>query len=326
MNVYYYIYCNGVLGVETNIADFKWIYGSVAPAATKKEYDKCDVKFEINLTHEKELSEYRADDRFQSYYWNAEAHTISCRRTVLGKIKIGYNISLGEDKIVAEIGRNYYKFVNIRIMNLHGVYYLLSDLANILLLRKGYLTLYASAIYCEPLNKGIVCFGAPNMGKTLTATKLCEKEQYRLVGEDVVIAKGKTLFACPWTASFRKKRSNFDSAGAFGRTVAQSSYEICQTCEATDLMALTAGENRTSGRQAFLNKISMMNGYLFNYCATPIVKILGYFDETYCQDWYKRATAYLEQLLDRCQYNFVYADDPTQYSSLVDNLVMGGTQ
>lgn len=323
MSTYYYIYCDGILGVETNIADFKWIYGSVAPVATKQNYEKCVVKFVVNVMPEKQLKEYSADDCFQSYIWNSENHTISYRRSLLGNIKIGYNISMMGDKIVAEIGKSYYRFVRNRVMNLHGIYWLLSDLANMFLLYKGYLTLYASAVYYEPLNKGIVCFGSPNMGKTLTATSLCEKEEYSLVGEDIVIMQGNHLLACPWTASYRKKASCLDSAGALGRTTSKITNEVCENCDVTNLVVLTAKKEVSLDKACFLDKISILNGYLFNYCASPIVKILGYFDKTYCQDWNKYAIVYLEQMLNHCQYNFVYADNPIQYGSLIDDIVMG---
>ena len=326
MGTYYYIYCDGVLGVETDVADFKWIYGSLAPAATKQDYDCCVIKFKINLVKEKALKEFSVSDRFQSYCWDSANQTISCRRSILGKIDLGYNISVSEDKVTAEIGKNYYRFVKNRVMNLHGIYWLLSDLANILLLRKGYLTLYASAVHCASLNRGVVCFGPPGMGKTLTATGLCEKGGYTLVGEDIVIANKNRLLSCPWTASYRKKKSNFDSAGSLGRTAAQSSYEICRACEATDFVLLTAGEKASFDKAAFLNKISMLNGYLFNYCASPVVKMLGYFDETYCHDWNKHAIAYLEQMLDSCQYHTVCADDPIQYVSLIDDIMISETK
>ena len=67
----------------------------------------------------------------------------------------------------------------------------------------------------------------------------------------------------------------------------------------------------------------MLNGYLFNYCTSPIVQILGYFDETYSKDWNKHTITYLEQLLNICQYHSVCADNPMQYGYLVDDIVTG---
>ena len=89
-NEYYYVYCNGVLGVKTNIRNFRWIYGSVAPETILEEYEKCAVKFDICLKPEQELSEHNCDYSFQSYKWNDSEKIIGFRRSFLKKIKIGY--------------------------------------------------------------------------------------------------------------------------------------------------------------------------------------------------------------------------------------------
>ena len=138
-NEKYFVYCDGILGVKTNMPDFKWVYGQVAPETTQNEYDKCVVKFEINIKKEKKLhniAEY--DSKFQSYYWNDADKILSCRRSLLGKIRIGYNVKFESNRVIVEMGRNYHTFVKKRFMNLHDTYYLLSDLANVLLIQKGY--------------------------------------------------------------------------------------------------------------------------------------------------------------------------------------------
>lgn len=321
-----YVYCDGILGVKTNIPRFKWIYGSVAPSATRDEYESCDVKFEIDLMPESRLPNNAGDDSFQSYSWNREQETISCRRTFLKNIQIGYNITLlNEHRVIAKIGRNYYKLVKNRVMNLHSAYYLLSDLANMLLLKSGYLTLYASAVHFSPQNKGIVCFAAPNTGKTLTAMKLCEKEGYRLIGEDVVIVKGRELHACPWTSSYRKEKSKVDTAGTFRRNNGLYIGQICEACEITDVVVLTAGKrNEASGQAEVLRLISILNGYLFHYYASPIVKILGYFDPRYAEEWDLYTQKLLKQFADSCTCHVVRAHDPLAYGELVHGLVIGG--
>ena len=68
------------------------------------------------------------------------------------------------------------------------MYYLLSDIANIILLKNGLLTLYAAGVYCNKNNKGMVFWGAPNTGKTLTAMRLCKDYDFSLLGEDIVMA------------------------------------------------------------------------------------------------------------------------------------------
>ena len=168
---FFYVFCSGILGVRTNIEGFSWIYGSAAPCSSLAAYETCAIKFDIRLVPEKELEQSTGENiqHFQAYVWNDRSHTLSCRRTLFGKIKLGYDLTIKENTVSAQIGKNYYRFVKHRVMNLHGVYYLLSDLANILLLKNGYLSLYASAVYNRVTERCLVSFAPPNTGKTYTA-------------------------------------------------------------------------------------------------------------------------------------------------------------
>ena len=109
---YYYVYCQGILGVKTNVCDFKWIYGSSAPEVSLSEYDKCVVKFNVCVKPEKYLTkEYDCDRRFQSYSWNEKKRTIVYKRKFLKKLEMGYRLQIDDNTINAEIGTNYFKYV-----------------------------------------------------------------------------------------------------------------------------------------------------------------------------------------------------------------------
>ncbi len=317
---YYRIYCDGVLGVKTNIRDFKWVYGSTAPEASPQDYARCAVCFEVILKPERELRAADGCERFQAYTWNAADRTLSYRRTMLGKLRIGYDLTVTDGKVVAEIGQNYYRIVQKRMMHLHGMYFLLSDLANVMLLRQGYLTLYASAVHDAVRGKGVACFAPPNTGKTLTATQLCAERGYRLIGEDVVIVRDRTMYACPWTMSYRKKTAVADSAGAFGRAHQAPEFERSRMCALTDVVVLASGTERVICDKAeTLRRIAVLNGYLFEYYASPVVKILGYFDSSYDCGWNMHAQQLLKQLTDASACKILYASDPMRFSTLVDD-------
>ena len=321
----YFVYCDGILGVKTNMPDFKWVYGQVAPETTPYEYDKCVVKFEINIKKEKKLhniAEY--DSKFQSYYWNDKDNILSCRRKLFSKIPIGYNIKLDNDRVLVEIGRNYNALVKKRVMNLHGAYYLLSDLANVMLMQKGYITLYASAVAFSPMQKAVVCFAAPSTGKTLTATRLCEREGYSMIAEDVLISKGSELYSCPYTSSYRGKRSLLDSSGSIGRKRIVSNGAICACSHITDLVVLANGEEKArTDKQEVLRYVDILNGYLFNYCSSPIIKMLSYFDAEYNKDWYAEVKNQLEYLVDSSSYKIVYSKDPIEFSEKIHQMLVG---
>ena len=298
------------------------IYGSSAPSASAQEYDDCCIKFEVYLKSEKELGEKSGDESFQAYSWDGSNHTISYRRTFFGTFPIGYDITVTDGKVIAYIGKNYYKLVQKRVMNLHGIYYLLSDLANIVLLKKGYLTLYASGAYCASSKNGVLCFAPPNTGKTLTATELCSKYNFDLVGEDIVIAKGDRLYSCPWTASYRGKKSVSDSAGSMARTNSAGTYNRCNSCEITHMTVLAMGDERiVDNRDECSYRISILNGYLFGHYSSPIVKILGYFDSEYRMDWTSLSQKQLELMICRNNCKIIYSKDPMRYCEIINDIV-----
>lgn len=324
-NENYYVYSNGILGVKSNIKDFKWIYGSVAPYVSREDYQRCEVKFEINLKPERELpAVVDYDKKFQSYYWQERAKTLSCRRTLFGKISIGYDITVNDGSVTVEMGSNYYKLVKKRVMNLHGVYYLLSDLANIMLLNKGYVTLYASALHNSAKKRGIVCFAPPGIGKTVTATKLCEIDEYSLVGEDVVLFKDGVIFACPYTASYRGRKTFLDSSGALGRTKKASIDKVSHFANVTDIFLLVNGNPKgIEDKETVLSQIALLNGYLFSYSSSPIVKILGYFDPEFLKNWDSYAVEKIKKLVDECEFSTLYSRDPLKFSELIHNKITG---
>lgn len=324
-NEYYFVYCKGILGVKTNIHDFKWVYGSVAPSASPEEYEKCIIKFDVCVKPESRLSEIaRCDKRFQAFSWSDADKTLSYRRSILSRLSIGYNIGLDGDTVRAEIGKRYLKLVKHRTMNLHSAYYLLSDLANIMLLRRGFLTLYASGVHHSTDQRGILCFAPPNTGKTVTATKLCGQPEYSLVGEDIIITDGNSLFACPWTSSYRRKPSALDSAGALGRVNGAGKHRACESCRVTDLAVLSLGEAAESeDRDELLHRICMLNGYLFNYYSSPVVKVLGYFSPDYRLPWSDMALTMLRDMTAACRCRGIQCASPLDFWHIIDRDASG---
>lgn len=322
----YYVYSKGILGVKTNISNFQWVYGSVAPSVGFEEYENCIVKFDISIVPEKKLSRiYKIDQRFQAYTWDENRKTISCRRILFRGIEIGYDIKFDNNMVVAEIGKHYYRYVKNRMMNLHGIYYLLSDIANVILLDNGFITLYASSVCNEPMKKGIVNFAPPNTGKTYTAMKLCELSDYTLVGEDIVISDGYKVYSCPWTNSYRNSnRNKIDSAGAFGRTNKRRDIKVCEECELTDLTVLAIGESKVvTNKDLILKQVSILNGYLFSYYSSPIVKLMGYFCEEFNKPWSEYSNTLLEKMVSANNCYLLQIKEGAGFSEILHKLVSG---
>lgn len=321
---YYYVYCKGVLGVKTNLRDFSWVYGSSAPAASSEEYDQCVVKFNVYIKPEKHLSrQYACDRRFQSYSWDSEKQTLYYNRKFFRKIEIGYRLQMEGSIVNAEIGANYARLVKNRVMNMHGIYYLLSDLANVLLLKNGFLTLYASSVQMEAFQRCTVNFAPPNTGKTCLATLLCERYGGTLIGEDIVIFDGENVHACPWTNSYRKAGTNdLDTSGAWGRESRKAENIAAEACKVTDLMVLSLGKRETNtDKSRILTNISMLNGYLFHYYSSPIIKILGYFDEKYDRPWDAYAANFLETMVSNCCCYQLQSEESVDFAEIFYKMI-----
>lgn len=314
----YGVFCKKILGIKTNIPGFRWIYGAAPLTETEEAYKECVLKLQIIVTPERELSEIESCDKsFQSYMWDNKFKTIHCRRKLFG-ISIGYSIQLKDNEIIANVGTNYYRLIQHRTMNLHGAYYLLSDLANIMLLKSGYLTLYASAVSDKLTNTATVFFAPPNTGKTVTATKLCQKFGYLLVGEDVVITDGSYVYGCPWTNSYRTQGANFDSGGAILRKGREQKTKECEMSRLAELVSLSLGKYEVlTDKDELLRRIRILNGYLFSYYSSPIIKMLGYFDDRYDIPWEKQADIILSNMVDNCRCRCIEAENSMDFYKLL---------
>ncbi len=316
---YFYVYCGGILGVKTNYRDFKWIYGSASLFCSEEEYKKCKVKFTVIVEHDKQITPDNAPDgRFQMYLWDKPQKTLFFGRTFFSAIKTAFSVKIDGNNVEARIGKNYLKYIKFKIMHMHAAYYMLSDIACVLLLKNGLLSLYASAVYFEPENRCVVCFAPPNTGKTVTAEKLCKLSGYKPVGEDVVITDGSRVYSCPWTNSFRKSGKSFDGAGAFGRKKTAEHRPTCGDCEVTDIAVLSIGEPAiTSDKQETEKKISILNGYLFDYYSSPIIKILAYFDSGFDEPWNNIAGEIIKDMVLRSGCRCIQAKSPQDFSGMI---------
>lgn len=319
---YYGIYCKGILAVKTNVKNFRWIYGTAPLKTNEEEYQECIVKVDVTVIPEKKLKRAKSwDKKFQAYVWNHDEKEVFYWRKIFG-LSIGYSICLKGNTICAKIGKNYCRLVKNRAMNLHGIYYLLSDIANIVLLNHGYLTLYASSVVDESSKRGMVLFAPPNTGKTVTATMLCKHFGYSLVGEDIVITDGNRIYGCPWTHSYRKKGAFLDSAGLFRRGQQPESLNVCDMCDITELVTLSLGNNEIHiNKDELFRQIRILNGYLFGYYNTPIIKILGYFDEAYDIPYGEKAEKMLQDMVEHCYCRCIRAKDTMDFYQLIGTKV-----
>lgn len=199
---HYYISSKGILAVKTNVKDFKWSFGHNMPEATKEEYDACHVKLHLVVEDFIEDDELAALGKYHYFNGNPNAEKIYYTRDFAMRKKLrikAENLLSDEPKIT--FNRNYYKFITHRIMNLHSVGYILTDLATLLLLKKGYAPIHCSAFKKD--GSSIAVFAPPSTGKTLSSMMACMDHGAQFIAEDLAITDGREIYSVPWTSTFR---------------------------------------------------------------------------------------------------------------------------
>lgn len=288
--MYYYIYVKNIIGVKTDIKEWKWQYGSGCLSATKEEYDECLIKVSVCLTEDLYIANKKHATKERK-----EFHRFTCInngkeliyiREFGNNIKLGYSIYLEGTSVHLMVGKNYYRHIRHRFMNLHSIESIISDIVCGLLLINGYATIYCSVVNLENTKQGILLFGAPNTGKTLTCMQMCEIYGARFMSEDVALTDGLNVWSIPWTNSYREKERSFLSRMIDKRkNRLEHIYELCKSgkivnkCRATDLVVLEKGKkDAVEGNDEIINKVSILNRYLLWYRKSPALLVFNYFN------------------------------------------------
>ncbi len=202
MKTYYYIASAGVLGVKTNIKNFGWSYGHNVPEGTREQYERCVVRMQVDLREFNDDAEHEAMGKYHYFSGTPGADKIYYTRNYAGKGRMRIRAEgflTDEPKIT--VNRAYYKLITHRIMNLHSIGYIMTDLATLLLLRKGYAPIHCSAFKKD--ESTLTVFAPPDTGKTLSSMTACMEHGAEFIAEDLAITDGKTIHSVPWTSTFR---------------------------------------------------------------------------------------------------------------------------
>ena len=325
-NNYYFVYADHLLGVQTNDSSFKWIYGRTAPNTDEKSLEACLIRIYVKVISDDSIQISRsAGSTFQCHTWDEKEKKLTYCRKMMG-IPFAYTLSVQDNAIYAVFGKNYYRFLQFRFMNMHAAYYMLSDLANMLLLKNGFATLYCSAVFHRESGKALALFAPPNTGKSLTAKQLCDTGHYAHISEDVaIIDRNKQIVGCPWTDSYRKppaiRKIMCDTGGAFGRKHGEIVQRegTSRRYTLSDMIVL----DRSKGaepitRQEIENRILILNRYLFGGYHSPIVNIIGFFDRSYNHDWVEKAKEVLSSAFEECRMQAISCENPEMFSLEVD--------
>lgn len=250
-----------------------------------------------------------------------------------------------ESAIHVIVGKTYFKRIKHRIMNLHSLTYILTDLTAGLLLLNGYATLHCSAVHIDHNEKSIIIFAPPNTGKTLTSMRLCQQHNADFIAEDFAITDGKDVWAVPWTSTFRlydevseswlEKLVNRMTAVipalelvSITKSKAIDAYiggdRIKMLSKATDVVVLERGKQAVDHDKAEgLRKLLTLNRYEFNYHRAPTMVVMNYWNPSYSIDrMYEREKEILSRLIDNCDYWCITQDNALKYSEVVYDLIV----
>ena len=93
-------------------------------------------------------------------------------------------------------------------------------------------------------------------------------------------------------------------------------------CDITDLIVLSRGQkNIVTDKTEALKDISILNGYLFDYYSSPIIKILAYFDKDYGECWNERAEAFLQKMVDGNRVCMIQTEDSSNFKNIIHEMV-----
>jgi hypothetical protein len=200
----YYVAAAEVLGAATNGESLSWSWGTVMPEMSRGDWSRCRVRCQVNVVPDDDfiLSE-ALSGRYHYFRGERSKEIVEYDRPLIGRRRLRLRASnLGGDSPELTFNRTYARYVRHRVMNLHSLGYIATDVAAASLLRSGYAPVHCSAISIAE-GEVILILAAPNTGKTLSAMRACVEFGAGYLAEDLAITDGVNLYGVPWTSTFR---------------------------------------------------------------------------------------------------------------------------
>jgi hypothetical protein len=225
-------------------------------------------------------------------------------------------------------------------MNLHSIGYILTDLASLLLLRRGFSPVHCSAFRADDAT--VLVLAPPNTGKTLTTMMACMEHGASFMAEDLAITDGRTLYSVPWTSTFRYYSHIDESARSRmmnaltrriplfellpgGSRAPINAYvpdeRLLSRSEITHVVMLERGpeEVREATEDEAIRKAVNLNRYEFNYHKAPLVVACEYFlPELAIDEAYHEERRILRDVVRGARHRWVVrTPDATRYAQLI---------
>lgn len=343
----YFVYIKDILGIETNLSSFGWIYGRVAPETDRSEFERCKIRINLNVGKTDDVFDKSLEidklDKYNYFYAVKGEKKIYYERNIFFNLKLRYSIEIHDNSINIIANKNYYKFIKYKFMNLHSLDYILSDIATSMLLLNGYATLHCSSVKIG--EKTMVFFAPPGTGKTITVINLCRNNNAKFISEDIAITDGNDIYSIPWTSTFgfynHDKESKVDRlVDSLKKTIPllqlmkikkEKSYksylENIQSEEIsniTEIILLGRGKaDVIKTKEGMFESIINLNKYEFNYHRSPSLLVMNYFNPEISTDkMYETEKRLFNKMLDNSNSYKIFAMNALDYSEIInDNLI-----
>ena len=342
MEIYNYVACKDILGIQTNSKYIGWSFGHPPQSVSEPEIEKCKivVRFVVDrLKHEAE----RLHGLEKYHYWRGEPNRdeLFYQRVFFAGSKLRLLVrGLQSDKPCVWTNRNYLRFIRFRFNNLHSPGYHLTDLACALLLRKGF-----SALHCSGFSIGdatVAVVAPPDTGKTLTTMRAVLHSGASFVAEDLAITDGEYFYACPWTSTFRyydelsmswllRMRMKlikiiplvelipmYGDDRKINNYVEEHRIVTNKKITHTAILARRHGGVEVLEKKRALEMLLNLNRYEFMYRKSPMLTAYSYFNPEFdIQALEEREREILTKLTNETTCLLVQSEDPSRFSELI---------
>ena len=272
--MYYFVYVKDLIAIETDLKDFEWTFGRLSSQIDKEDFDKSLIRIHLRIDKDSRLAKDSQSkieaSQFSSFFISAQKKEIVFQKNLFKFLTIAYKLRIDGNDICFSVGRAYYKLIRHRLMNLHSVRYILSDLVSGMLLLNNYAPLYCATVYDE--NSMIMLFGAPAVGKTLSVMHLVKRNNFRLMSEDVSISDGKAVWSVPYTSTYNQHNKRISIKKNHPPITGEL---ITKLSDRKYIFLLEKGKEKTG--VSIPEKIELLNRYIFHYDNSPITTVCAYF-------------------------------------------------
>ena len=349
MEYNYFIASENVLGIRTNLPEFKWLFGMTSPAATTADYQRCVVRLRLEVSRQLELPADRAAGKYDYFRGDPGTDQIFYDRAFSFGSRLRLEAKgLLTDEPTLRANRTYYRWISHRFMNLHSLAYILTDVACLSLLRHGFAPVHCSAF--QTGDATVVVMAPNNTGKTLTAITACLDHGAKFLSEDLAITDGKVIYAVPWTSTFRYYRcidrswstrirarltslfpplELFPSGNHMPISNLVAREHMLPRSRVTHLVFLERGEpavEKLAVEDATL-KIENLNRYEFNHYRSPLIIAAEFFNPNLdIAGACRREGQILRELVTSTHCLRVRANDPNIYAKMIVDSVSAQSQ